>query len=112
MDYIKNHGSTGGSYNDFTRGTLRGDQLATFNRTFKKLLLNVCYPNDTSGKAPRRIELKAFDPSNAFTHMIEDLGMSVAEYFDQKKQIPLQFPYAHLIKVKQGNQINYYPPEM
>lgn len=56
---------------------------------------------------------QGFDKTTANNHTFEvnNQPKSIAQYFYEKYNQPLQYPDAHLIKVRQGSSDNFYPIE-
>lgn len=107
FECIQRHGNTSSLYEEFIRGKLDDRGLNQMNRAFKKMQLLVKYPTGST----RKIEFKSFDETTANSHIIQDLNTSVAIYFEEKYG-RLRFEDAHLVKVKQGQASNFYPPEL
>lgn len=105
FEFIRRNEATSALYHGFIRGQLEIEDIKYLNRKMRGIQLICRYPNGST----RKVGNWEFDIITPIERMIQNLNMSVSQYFEENYQ-KLQYPQSHLIHVRQKD--TYFPAEV
>ncbi|CAD5230384.1 unnamed protein product [Bursaphelenchus xylophilus] len=103
VDYIRDHPGFRRYYENFIHGQSSENDLRSMTKFLRPITFGTSYNK-------RKMKISLFSQQTARTQSAEN--MSIYEYFMQKYDMKLEYPDAHLVGVKHGGALIYFPPEV